>query len=68
MNYFEWSQEYVNTVAQLDRVLTRLKKERATACESRKKELSDRITQYRCCRRECMEIADRLMKRDRGIA
>ncbi len=68
MNYFEWSQEYLQTANQLDRVLERLQTERAGASESVKKELSERILFYRSCRRDCLEIADILMDRCRGVA
>lgn len=68
MNYFEWAQEYETTAMELDKVVNRLKRERRSACESVKKELSDKISFYRGCRNECLGIANHLMDRHRGVA
>ncbi len=68
MNYLEWSQEYTQTAQEMDTVVQRLKKKRSRAGESEKRELNDRISMYRSCRNECLDIARRLMERHRGAA
>lgn len=68
MNYYEWSQEYKQTAAQLDKVIKRLLNERKGKCESTKKEISDKISFYRCCKYECLRVAEHLMQRHLGVA
>ncbi len=67
MNYTQWAHEYEETANELDKVVTRLKRERKSACDSVKKELADKIVFYRGCRNECIKIANHLMNRQRGI-
>ena len=68
MNYFEWSQEYKQTARELDKVITRLKKQRIGKREGEKKELSDRIALYKSYRNECVHIANHLLQRHLGVA
>ena len=68
MNYFEWSREYEQTAMELDKVITRLKKEKCGKGDSMKKELNDKIALYRCYRNECLRVADHLMQRHKGVA
>ena len=67
MNYLEWSHEYEETVQTLDELIQKLKKQRAASPLNRR-ELSDKISYYRQCRAECMEICNHLMERHRGVA
>lgn len=68
MNYFEWSQEYLDTAEKLNEVIVRLKAERKKSSLSQKKELDSKITQYRACYNECMQTANLLMQRHCGVA
>ena len=64
MDYLKWSNEYKQTASELEAVLARLKRQRARASDSVKKELSDKITLYK----GWFEIAHHLMERHRGVA
>lgn len=68
MNYLAWSQEYTETAEELNKVILRLKKQRAGKGKSDKKEITDKISEYRCCRNDCLRIAEHLMQRHRGCA
>ena len=68
MDYLKWSNEYKQTASELEAVLARLKRQRARASDSVKKELSDKITLYKGWYKECIEIAHHLMERHRGVA
>ena len=68
MNYFEWSREYEQTASELNKVITRLKKQKCGKGESKKKELNDKIALYRGYRNECLRVADHLMERHNGVA
>ncbi len=67
MNYLEWSNEYEETAKMLDELIQKLKKQR-TASPANRRELSDKITYYRQCRAECIEISNHLRDRHRGVA
>ena len=69
MNYFEWSQEYYDTAAEIANVIESLKnKSKATENLSEKKEINIKIAQYKECYYECMHTANHLMQRYRGVA
>ena len=68
MNYYEWSLEYEQSAKELEKVITRLKKRRAHISESEKKEINERIAFYKSCRSECIQTADLLMRRHKGVA
>ena len=68
MNYLEWSLEYKAAAERLAETREKLKLRRAPAPLSEKKEIDRRIAQYRVCRGECLDIADHLMRRHRGVA
>lgn len=68
MNYLEWSQEYLDTAEKLSAVIIELKAQRKKAPLSKKKEIDARLAQYRACYGECMQTADHLMQRYRGVA
>ena len=68
MNYYEWSQEYVQSANQLGNFIHKLKEQRKSASVSQKKELDDKIAYYRTCYHECMDTANLLMQRYEGVA
>ncbi len=68
MNYIEWSKEYETTAAELEKVLTRLKREREGKGKSNRKELDDKIIYYRRLRSECLKISAHLLARSKGVA
>lgn len=68
MNYLAWSNEYRTTADELAKVIDKLKSERKTASPAVKKELDRRITDYRVCFRECIEIAALLRERQGDAA
>ncbi len=68
MNYLKWSKEYEQTAMELDKVVQRLKEERRHAQRADYKELTDRITHFRWCRKECLSIAQHLRDRHKGVA
>lgn len=68
MNYYNWSKEYEQTAAALNEVVMRLKRRRTGLSESEKKELTDKISFYRRCRNEALDIAQHLMARHKGAA
>lgn len=68
MNYLEWSEEYTETAEKLNEVIIRLKNERKRSSPSQKKELDRKLSQYRACFAECMQTADLLRDRYRGVA
>lgn len=68
MNYLEWSEEYIETAEKLNEVIIRLKNERKRSSPSKRKELDQKISQYRACYGECMQTASLLRERHRGVA
>ena len=68
MNYLEWSEEYTETAEKLNEVIIRLKNQRKRSCPSKKKELDQKISHYKICYGECMQTADLLRQRHRGVA
>lgn len=68
MNYLEWSQEYIDTAEKLNEVITRLKAQKKRSSLSERKELDQKLAQYRASYGECMQIADLLKQRHMGIA
>ncbi len=68
MNYCTWSNEYYSEAEKFALVIDRLKKYRRGASLSEKKELDAKISAYRVCYHECMDTANHLMDRFRGVA
>lgn len=68
MNYLEWSEEYTETAEKLNEVIIRLKNQRKKSGPSKRKELDQKISQYRACYGECMQTASLLRDRYRGVA
>lgn len=68
MNYFDWSQEYNNTAAELANVIERLKAKRRGLSKVEKKELNIKIAKYKIYYNECVQIADHLLARHKGVA
>ncbi len=68
MNYFDWSQEYNNTAAELANVIERLKAKRRGLSKVEKKELNIKIAKYKIYYNECVQIADHLLARHKGAA
>lgn len=68
MNYLEWSREYEQAAAEMERLMERFQKERAKQGRAADRELTDKIAHYRTCRNECIDIANRLMQRHLGVA
>ena len=68
MNYLEWSNEYTETAEKLNEIIIRLKNQRKKSGPSKKKELDQKISQYRICYGECMQTAALLRERHRGVA
>ncbi len=68
MNYFVWSQEYINTAAELANVIERLKAKRKGLSKYEKKELDSKIAKYKTYYNECIQIADHLLERHKGAA
>ena len=55
MNYLAWSQEYLNTAAELAAVMAKLRKQSKGCSQTVKKEMEARIAQYRICYNECRQ-------------
>ena len=68
MNYFEWSKEYEKAAEELGAVISQLTTRKRKATPSEKLELSDRIAIYKRYRNECLNTANHLMDRHRGVA
>ena len=68
MNYLAWSQEYLNTAAELAAVMAKLRKQSKGCSQTVKKEMEARIAQYRICYNECMSTAALLRERHRDAA
>ena len=68
MNYFDWSQEYNDTAAELANVIERLKAKRKGLPKVEKKELDIKIAKYKIYYNECIQIADHLLTRHKGAA
>ncbi len=68
MNYFEWSQEYYDTAEKIADIIERLKLRRKSAVISERKELDLRIANYKVIYNECLQIANRLLQRYKGVA
>ena len=68
MNYREWSNEYYSEAEKFALVIDRLKKSRRGASKKKKKELDAKIAAYRCFYHECVDTANHLMDRSRGVA
>lgn len=68
MNYLAWSQEYLNTAAELAAVMAKLRKQSKGCGQTVKKEMEARIAQYRICYNECMRTAALLRERHRDAA
>ena len=68
MNYFEWSQEYVNTANEITLVIDKIKRSRKNVTSSEKKELDMKLTRYKQYYNECISIANHLLARHKGVA
>lgn len=68
MNYFEWSKEYFDTASEISEVIERLKAQRKNAGNTEKKEIDIKISKYRSCYYDCMDIANHLLERHKGVA
>lgn len=68
MNYFEWSQEYLNTANEISLVIEKLKNKRKKVSASEKKELDMKIARYRQYYNESITIANHLLSRHKGVA
>lgn len=68
MDYLAWSEEYTATAQQLAKVIARLKKQRSALPRSERKELDNRVLQYKIYYGECIRTADLLRERGKGIA
>lgn len=68
MNYFEWSQEYVNTANEIASVIDKIKRSRKNVTSSEKKELDMKLTRYKQYYNECISIANHLLARHKGVA
>lgn len=68
MNYFEWSQEYYNTAAEIAIVIEKLKNERKGKTAFEQKELNMKIAKYMIYYNECLDIANHLLARHKGVA
>lgn len=68
MNYFEWSQEYLETAKKIEDIISMLKAKKINAEISEKKELDLKITKYREVLYECMQTANLLFERYKGVA
>ena len=68
MNYFEWSQEYVNTANEIALVIDKIKRSRKNVTSSEKKELDMKLTRYKQYYNECISIANHLLARHKGVA
>lgn len=68
MNYFEWSQEYYNTAEEIAVVIEKLKKEHKGKTPYKQKELNLKIAKYRSYYNECLDIANHLLARHKGVA
>lgn len=68
MNYFEWSQEYYDTAKKIENIIYALRLKRKNAKLSEKKELDLKITKYREVYYECMQTANLLFDRHKGVA
>jgi hypothetical protein len=67
MNYLNWSNEYYDTANKLLQVIKELKDSRITVKPSEKKDLDLKITQYKIYHAECLQIANHLMLRHKGV-
>lgn len=68
MNYFEWSQEYVQTADEIALVIDKIKRSRKNVTSSEKKELDMKLTRYKQYYNECISIANHLLARHKGVA
>ena len=68
MNYFEWSQEYIDTANELSLVIDKLKSVKKKASGSEKKELDMKIARYKQYYNESIFIANHLLSRHKGVA
>ena len=68
MNYFEWSQEYYNTAAEIGIVIEKLINERKGKTPYEQKELNLKLAKYRTYHNECLDIANHLLARHKGVA
>ena len=68
MNYLEWSQEYNNTAEQIALVINKLKKERKGKTPYEQKELDTKIAKYRTYYYDCLNTANHLLARHKGVA
>ncbi len=68
MNYFEWSQEYLNTANEISLVIEKLKNKRKKVSSSEKKELDMKIAKYKQYYNESISIANHLLYRHKGVA
>ena len=68
MNYFEWSQEYLNTANEISLVIEKLKNKRKKVSASEKKELDMKIAKYKHYYNESISIANHLLYRHKGVA
>ena len=68
MNYFEWSQEYYNTAAEIAIVIEKLKNERKGKTPFEQKEINMKIAKYRTYYNEFLDIANHLLAWHKGVA
>lgn len=67
MNYVEWSKEYYETAEQIGMVIDKLKNGRNNLNSSEKKEIDQKIAQYKIYYNECILIANHLAGRANKI-
>lgn len=67
MDYLSWSNEYYNTANELSEVVERLKAIRQTVNSNEKKELDSKIAQYKIYLAECLQTANHLLLRHKGV-
>lgn len=63
MNYYLWSQEYLNDAEKLNKLIDSLKDKRQNSPPWECKEIDDRIIYYRQIRYDFIRIANKLMQR-----
>ena len=68
LNYCEWSKEYSQTAEEIEQVINKLKAQKRGASLSKKKEIDAKLSKYRSYYNECVETANILMNRYRGVA
>lgn len=68
MNYYEWSQDYLNSADEVARVINKLKKQYRHVSKSERKLLDAKLSEYRRCYRDCLQIAKLLRERHEGAA